>query len=597
MSDEPVPDDTAGSTADAPSGAVRRLLARDPALAAVLLTTLFALAARLFWLGDRIAHWDEGRVAYWIVDYTLTRSYEYRPIIHGPFYHHVNDVLFALFGATDFAMRLAPAIIGGLLPLSALLLRERLRDVEVVGVALFLAFNPVLLYYSRFMRGDLPVGAFMFVGFALFVRAIDVYEPDGGERFASRRVQALVVAGLVAVALGFTVKENALAYLAAWVGALALVFDLRLLTARFGDGARSELIDRVRAGVRGVVSAVPGIVAGLLLLLVVVVFFYAPRGDSAEVAFGRAIANPTLLPGVVEEATVGSWQSFWSQWVAGGTNEHPYLPYLGDLAKTLVYGALAVLAFGFVGFLLDRYGRRRHRALVAFCFFWGFASIFGYPLITDIRAPWAAVHIVLPMTIPAGVAVGLFWDLGSAAYAKRDQVDVALVSVVALLVVAQVGFTAATAVYLDPSSADNELVQYAQPADDFHPTIAEMERLAADHEGVDVVLYGEFLYQPTGGGGLERRPTCSKWFNALPLPWYFERPAYGGGERMNVSCAKNNTQATPLFEGPRSEDPPIVIAKAKHTDTLNESFPEYDLRVHQIRTTDTRIAFYVDTDR
>ena len=106
---------------------------RDRTLLSVVGLTVVALAVRLAWLGSRVAHWDEGRVAYWIADYAETGTLFYRPIIHGPLIHLVNAPLFDLLGATDFVMRLFPALLGGLLPLTALLFRHRLRDVSVVG--------------------------------------------------------------------------------------------------------------------------------------------------------------------------------------------------------------------------------------------------------------------------------------------------------------------------------------------------------------------------------------------------------------------------------------------------------------------------------
>src|SRR5699024_8025291 len=96
----------------------------------VVAVALVGFAARIAFLGDRTAHWDEARVAYWTLDYLRTGTFEYQPIIHGPFLQQVNRVVFAVLGSSDLTMRLIVVVLGSVLPLSALLFRERLHEVE-----------------------------------------------------------------------------------------------------------------------------------------------------------------------------------------------------------------------------------------------------------------------------------------------------------------------------------------------------------------------------------------------------------------------------------------------------------------------------------
>ena len=149
--------------------------ARRRPVAAVLTLTALALLLRLVALGDRTVHWDEARVAYWTLRYVRGAGFAYRPIIHGPFVPLVVAPLFERFGPTAFAARLPVAIIGGLAPLSALLFRQPgesagvatdrlprlgLSDAETVVLAALLAGTPSLVYYSRFMRSDVPLAVF-----------------------------------------------------------------------------------------------------------------------------------------------------------------------------------------------------------------------------------------------------------------------------------------------------------------------------------------------------------------------------------------------------------------------------------------------------
>ena len=196
----------------------------DSPLYVLIAVAAIALAARLALLGERIAHWDEGRVGYDVLRYMATGAWEYRPIVHGPFLPHVNRLVFSAVGADDFTARLVVALVGGLLPLAAWLYRDHLRDAELVALGLFLAADPILLYYSRFMRNDVPVAAFAFVGLGLYLRLIDT----GRRRY--------LYAGTAAWALAFTAKENAILYPVSilGVGTESVVVHLGMIAVALG---------------------------------------------------------------------------------------------------------------------------------------------------------------------------------------------------------------------------------------------------------------------------------------------------------------------------------------------------------------------------
>jgi len=597
-------------------------VARDRTAALVVAVTALALLARFVALGDRVAHWDEARVAYWTLEYVRTGNFEYRPIIHGPWYHHVNGLLFSVFGATDAVMRYSVALVGGLLPLSALCLRGRLRRPETVALAFFLAFSPTLLYYSRFMRGDLLVGAFMFGAFALGVRALDTGRV--GYWFW----------GVGVAALAFTAKENALLYVACWLGAGALLLDARLyvaratgasvpgrlaeslpavvtatarrLRARLADGRPGE---RASAAPHPVDAATLGRAwgrrAGLVGLaavefVAIVAVFYAPRtGDPDGVGLNRVLAAPGVADEVLYRGTVGAAEKLYGLWIAGDLSDHPYIPYLLDLLRTIGYdGGVAVCVLAVLGFAVERYAGEQ-REIVAFAFLWGFASVLGYPIVTDIMAPWQAVHVVVPLTVPAAVGVGRIVAWGREALVADDRPGLALAALVLLSVAGLVLVPAAGAVYVDHSSPDNELVQFAQPKDDVRPEMDALATAAADGggDGPDLLLYGEFFVSDDPPNESDYRPVCSEWFNALPLPWYFERSG------VDAVCAYNSLDLAEV-----DSDPPVVVAGAARVtvdgetryrapNPLRERFPDYVVSIKQIRTTGEHTAFLVDPGR
>jgi uncharacterized protein (TIGR03663 family) len=515
--------------------------------------TVVALLARFAELGTRIAHQDEARVAYWAYRFMENGVYQYRPIVHGPFLTIVDGHLFGLFGASDFTMRFVVALIGGLLPLSALLFRERLRDSETVALALLLAFNPVLLYYSRFYRNDLLLAGFMLVAFGFFVRAYDHRRP------------AFLYAGTAAFALAFTTKENALVYPVCWLGAAALLWDHRLFVERAGErGVLSAVGDRLRTTAHGLSEWWPHFALAVFEFFGVVVFFYAPRNTDRIPGLDvpglyEALGNPALLPAVVEHATLGSWNAFLGQWGEGNTES--YLGALKALWPVLESGAVVLLAFAVVGFLADRYVGERPSDVVSFAAYWGFASLLGYPVIVDNPFPWEVIHVIVPLVIPAAVGLALVGRLGVESVTDGDAVSATAAALVVLLVVAQVGATAVGTSYVDAQSEDNELVQYAQSSSEMKPLLHEVRDVSQANEGVDVLYYGDKFYSTDESShDVPPAPTGSGWFARLPFAWYLES---FGAEHDSV----NREEIVASMD----DKPPVVIALGE-ADSCSESY-------------------------
>ena len=560
---------------------------------AVLGVVALALAVRVVGLGGRVMHWDEARVAYWALRYHETGQLSYRPIVHGPFLQVVNDWVFSLVGPSEFSARLVVAVVGGLLPLAALGLRGRLRADETVALAVVLAVNPVLLYYSRFMRGDVLVGAFAVVALVFVVRAVD----DGRA--------LLALPGAAALALAFASKENALVYVLCFAGAGALLLDHRLVrrTAE-GEHPRAVLrgwLDTVAARLRswggstgrGVGLAALAVGGWLLVFLAVVTFFYAPRPD-----LWTALGSPTELPGVVGEATLGSWQKFTGTWIGGTHQSHPYLPYVYDYVETLVYGAPAVVGLAAVGVVVDGYGDHDgRREVVAFAAYWGLVSVFGYPIATDIRAPWAAVHAILPLAVPA--AVGLAALYRRVTPTRRDTDGrtpgrVATVAAAVVVVAAVSGVAGANAAYHNSTDrADGAVLQYAQPGNGLGETLRTEVRPAVeatdDGPAPDVLYYGTaspangdaVLYVANESSADQPPPGGPDWHGRLPLPWYFE--AYDA-----------EVTSTAPEAGLPADPPPVVVAMSWDRRALASELDGYEAYEHRFRLWGERVVVFVD---
>jgi len=567
----------AGGTTTPPSAADD---AGFRAFVALVAITLLSLVVRLYGLGTRAFHWDEGRVGYWILRYHETGQFSYRPIIHGPLIQHVNALLFHVVPATDFWARAPVAVVTAALPLSAWLLRRHLDDVELVALGVLLTLDPLLLYYSRFMRSDALVATFAFVTFALLVRAYDTRRPVLGYPAA------------VSLALAFGSKENALIYVLCILGAAALVYDhhlVRAATREIGaaerlrtdiDGTRRWL-DEASGDVHPALWVAGGLAGVVLTFLGVIVLLYAPRP-----ALWEALAAPARLPAVLETATVGTWETFADLWL-GGFQSHPYFAFLHDMLETLVYGSPVLLALAAIGFVVDGYGGNE-RALVAMTAYWGAVSIIGYPVATDIQAPWAAVHVVIPFTIPAAVGAGSLVRLGEYGVAKDDR---AVVAFAALLLSASAGgVVAANVDYWNSAAAeDRQVIQWAQPENDLQATLAVVEAVARETQGRDVLFYGgegekfhvadqASLDQPPPGG--------PSWHSRLPLPWYLER-------------ADANVTSTPADTPPdeaMADAPPVVIADAEDRAALEPQLAGYAAREHAFKLWGERVVVFVDRE-
>ena len=570
----------------------RRRLPSTPVI--VVAIAALALLARLLFLDARIAHWDEGRVGFDVLRYMATGAWEYRPIVHGPFLAHVNRVVFSLLGPSDFSMRLIVAVVGGLFPLSAWLFRDHLRDVEVVALALFFAVDPVLVYYSRFMRNDVLVAAFAVTALGFYVR------------LHATREHRYLYAGTFFLALSFTAKENAILYPITVLGGLVLLLDHRLFLARFRDGDWTGVLQaHVERTVSGLWTLRLPLAVAAVEFFAIFVFFYAPR-EAAVGGLGlwQSIANPTQLPDLVAAATYnpapcdvpagetaarycdGALEKAFDSWFAGGHQDHPYLPYLAHDLKVLAVASGGLALLSVVGFLADRYAGDRPGDLAALGFYWGVVSLLGYPLATDIQAPWLMANAVVALAFPAAAGVALFVDWGVEGLEREDAVSVALSAVVLLLLVGQLPVMAVQTSYVAPQREGNVLIQYAQPEGDMRPALEDVERAARANDGVDVVWYGDDVVMADEGSA-DRLPAGGNWYARLPMPWYLER----------FGAVRDSTDdPNELYRMIQEDRPPVVLVLERDQNEIHRDMTGYVNRSYESRQWAETLVFYVDEE-
>jgi uncharacterized protein (TIGR03663 family) len=524
-----------GGDADGPAGRRRGVVLIVVAIAAV------GLLARVVGLGDRPFHWGEARVGYWSLRFAASGAFEYRPVAGGPFLYVVDRWVFATAGASDATARAVVAAIGGLLPLVALAYRRWLGGTATVALAALLAFDPLLVYYSRFLRGEVPLVA----AGLLAVAAAWIALADGDRR--------ATYAAAVAAAVALATSGFAVVTVACWLVAGVLVLDHRRLLqgvrtadappvtdggsdpdpppddgstdpadpdgsarpagspvdttdgdGRGGSGRGSgrpkrEVASPVRHGGRPEHRTGPGrsgtgptvrdlrtalsrlgsrtLARGFLLAAATLVVFFAPRAGSGG---GPGLFRPTTLPAVLEATFVGAVRKFLGVHVLQRSQAgatHELLPYVADYGGTMLAASLPLVALALVGFLADRYGGDGPTPVVAFHAYWGFATLLAVPVAAEVSAPWLAVLGVAPLAVPAAVGAARVVSVGRRAWRRADAATVAAVGLVLLSAGGHAGAVAAADVYAAPT-ADSRLAQYAQPTD-LDPVLANVSAATA----------------------------------------------------------------------------------------------------------------------
>jgi uncharacterized protein (TIGR03663 family) len=541
---------------------------------AVVALTALAVLARLVGIGARPFHWDEARVGYWTLRSLETGVYEYRPVAGGPFLYVVARRLFAFGLTSDAAARLPVVLIGGLLPAAALLFRRSdgsdrragLSGTETAALALLLAFAPPLLYYSRVLRGDLPLAAFSLLAVGLAWRGLH------------RNDRRTLYAGAAAVGLALTTSGFVLAVLGCWLVAGILTFD----EARVRSETTESIRERARSGVDFVTDRWIPLLRAATVSIVVAVAFYLPRGQID-------LSEPSTLLAALEAGTVGSLQRFLSVRVLGRhapptyTNDHALLPFVVDTAGVLVAVALPVVAFALWGFFRERYAGRS-RPLVNFAAYWAGAGLLLFPIATEVNQPWVAVHVLAPATVPAAVGLAALWNYAAGSVARGDAARVAAALLLLSAAGVHTGAIAAGEVYDAPEAGDS-LPGYAQPGSEFRVAATAIESAVDGDEGTDVLYVGETL-AVDDESVLDRPPIPERaqgvFSTRLPLSWYLER---ADAETASVAGA----EAMP------EELPPVVVTTSEQRRAVADRLSGYERHTVRQGLTNRRLVVFVES--
>ncbi len=302
-----------------------------------------------------------------------------------PLLFALQSILFTLFGAAGFTARLPVALIGAMLPLTPLLLRDVLGRERSIAVCLALAASPLLLMASR--QSEAVVMSLLLLTLCLW----------GVRRHAqTRRASHAILASCILAILVFLSEAGGPLLI------LQVVIALLLARWRRRDGVS---LGKVLAGLRSRLRAWPVAttlpLALLSLFLIATLFMLHPRGLAAPgdllyatlAGFVSPLPDSSLPAGPV--AGAGQTTTLVSQLAA---------PLLQKLQLVLVFEPFILMA-GIVWLWL----RRRSRAddVDRFLTFWLVAALVSLLLWRGAAAAHA-LWLVMPL---AGMAGSLLADL------------------------------------------------------------------------------------------------------------------------------------------------------------------------------------------
>ncbi len=189
-------------------------------IAYVVILTL-AILTRFWDLGARVMSHDESLHTRFSWDLYQGSGFAHTPLMHGPLLFHATAFFYLLFGDNDFTARIYPALLGVLLVMTPWFMRKWLGKYGTIATSILLLISPMILYYSRYIRHDIPSII------AAVVIAISIWR-----YMELRKLPALLwIAGAQAVM--FASKEVSFIYIAIFGSFLTIFFLKRLFDVRW----------------------------------------------------------------------------------------------------------------------------------------------------------------------------------------------------------------------------------------------------------------------------------------------------------------------------------------------------------------------------
>lgn len=461
-----------------------RSLLRDRYVEAAVAILIFAAALRLFMLGARTFHFDEGQVMFFVHLAVENGEWSYSPALHGPLMFHAGSWILRNVGDAEVYYRLLSVVFGLGIVASPFFLRKEMGERGSLLAAALLATSPLMLYYTRFYRSDPTLLFFTAVTFVAAARYL-----------RNRNSLYLPIMGL-AVGFAATTKEN----FPVELGMVGVFLVVGLILAN-----HRSMREMPGSWVKGFAGRLPWIGLGVVLGAAVFIFLYAPRPI--------VVADLPGVPMDILDAALDYWKEH-----SGG--HEPYMPYYAVL---FIIGEPLVLVAGLFGGYV---GMRERKWFPAFLVLWTAVTYVVYSFSGDGRMPWLGLYMLFPLALLAGRGM----DHMIRVWRESDRTGGRILMVGLVLLVAGHSISAVGGNYVwydDPariydrdsltSYEGNILVQWAQPTDEAGELITTLRGQAEErHE----VFWRDLRIQTLSDDGLMH-----------PMPWYLRE--YRNEERVN----------------------------------------------------------------
>lgn len=451
-----------------------------------LLIVFFALAFRVFELGERVFHHDESVHASFTLKLLERGEYSYDPAYHGPFLFHSTAAVFHFLGINDAIARLVPVFFGVATILVLFLLKKELGKSGVLWSMFLLAFSPSMVYFSRFFRND------MIIIFCTLAAVAGAFRYLDNIHSSKRYPYLILTASSLAVAVSS--KENAYLIISIF-GAYA---GLGLLYGIYSDWKKENLeLKKILLHKTSILLPyLPEIILSGALSVFIILFFYS-----------SVFRYDISLFSIVERA-FNHWMEMHRIERIGGPFYY-YIPILFTYEIPIVlFGTM-----GFFYFLGNRVrSKGRNYSFFLFLCYWALTSLLLYSYLQE-KVPWLVVHIVLPFGLLAGAFLGEILsrknEVGQpekANYFGKTRSLLAGFLVLTLLV--SMGQCISVNYYR--SMEDEELMTYTQASPDIRELMEKIGGFDGSPETLRIYVIDQYqLY----------------W----PLPWYlrdYEKAAY-----------------------------------------------------------------------
>jgi len=394
-----------------------------------LLLIILAAFVRIYRLDTRIAHHDEGVFGWEILKIIREGKYNYNSELHGPFLFHLTSVVFKIFGASDFTLRITQAIFGA----GAALLCYRLKKwVGVAGMftsAAFIAFSPALVYYSRMSFHE---AFFVFFFIALILSWFE---------YVDGRKKDYFYLTCFCLAMLFCIKEMS------WISS-AILGSYGVLWFLF-SGFRKKVKRPYRIPKKDVNMVLTGLVIFILTITILYTSFFRNPGNLKTAIVEQLIFNAKKTT----ERT-------------GHNKPWDYYP------KFLLEYEPAIFITGILGALASI----RRRGFQGFFSYYALASAVTYSVI-PYKTAWNIVYTVFPLTITSGFLVQRLYD------ASKKTSQKTLVSALVLLACTSLLYVTVRTSFIDYQNNSKNKLAYVQTTKGMTDMLEMIEKVSIMESG------------------------------------------------------------------------------------------------------------------